>query len=65
MTNTMQPRWTPEEATAIHKSIRRNHVAFYGWGRPAMWDWPTLFACYPNLALTLREVVKAENGVQS
>jgi len=55
-------RWTPEEATAIHKSIRRNHVAFNGWGRPAMWDFPTLRVTYPNLADTLKAVIAAENG---
>jgi hypothetical protein len=59
------PRWTPEEATAIHKSIRRNHVAFNGWGRPATWDLPTLRATYPNLADTLKAVIASENGAQS
>lgn len=55
-------RWTPEEAAAIHKSIRRNHVAFWGWGAPPMWDFPTLHATYPHLAAVLREVVDCERA---
>lgn len=53
---------TPEEATAVHKSIRRNHDAFTGYGHPTAWDFPTLYATYPNLALALRIIVRREAG---
>lgn len=55
---------TPHEATAIHKSIRRNHVAFTGYGRPTSWDWPTLRATYLHLAEVLRAVIDAENETE-
>lgn len=47
-------------ALAVWKSIFRH--LHKGWGASSSWDYPTLYATYPDVAVVVREAITLARG---